>query len=365
MGNTCSNCYSGCVEITSDKCVKYTGVDIPILNISNGDSINFVTSKIIEFLTSTLDGSNIKYQLDPENVCSIISDELSGIEEISQKDISNALAAAICALDTRVTALENFNNSLETNYTPNCIPGITGSEGTHVVVQAVINHLCSVATALNALQLNVETNYVLISDIDDYIANYIASTTIVENYQKDKMVPYTVVEYYGPLNVFDGTGAGTGEWQEIYLCNGNNGTPDKRGRIAVGATSNVGGGSFPSATNPLISGNPTYDLYTTTGTNTVTLTVDQLPSHTHTNSVSVAGAHIHNLPNPVYTKVGGSGDDNTFSNTDNTGKVDITSTLSAGEHTHTVTINPTGSGTAHSNIPPVLACYYIMYIPTV
>ena len=48
------------------------------------------------------------------------------------------------------------------------------------------------------------------------------------------MVPYTVVEYYGPLTYFDNTGAGQGDWDRIFLCNGLNGTPDKRGRVAVG-----------------------------------------------------------------------------------------------------------------------------------
>lgn len=359
MANICSNCYNNCTEITSDKCVKYTGLDIEILGIRNGDSINYVTSAIAGWLVSTLDASGIKYELNPENVCDIISNELDDCGDITQQDISNALAAAICALDTRVKALENFNTTLEAAYTPNCVPGIAGTEGTHAVVQAVINQLCTVTTDLDALELNVSTNYVLISEIDQYIANYLASQSQGSNLQKEKMVPYTVVEYYGPLNVFDATGAGLNEWVEIYLCNGENGTPDKRGRIAVGTTNGMGGGTFPTATDPLISGNPTYSLYTLFGSNTVTLTEGQIPSHTHI-ATSTDNGHTHtalDLPT-TYDGLGpfdsNAGEVAKDTVTTQTGFADITTLIS-----------PTGGGQSHNNVPPVLACHYIMYIPTV
>ena len=60
---SCSNCFNGCVETTSDKCVKYTGIDVPILGIKKGDSLSYVEQALIEFLTSTLDGSGIKLDI--------------------------------------------------------------------------------------------------------------------------------------------------------------------------------------------------------------------------------------------------------------------------------------------------------------
>jgi hypothetical protein len=42
------------------------------------------------------------------------------------------------------------------------------------------------------------------------------------------MVPYSVLEYYGPLNNFDVTGKGLGDWDKVYLCNGLNSIPIKR-----------------------------------------------------------------------------------------------------------------------------------------
>ena len=32
---SCTNCYNGCVEIVSDKCVRYTGDSIPSLEIAS------------------------------------------------------------------------------------------------------------------------------------------------------------------------------------------------------------------------------------------------------------------------------------------------------------------------------------------
>ena len=65
----CSNCYNGCTEITSDKCVKYTGVDVPILGIKTGDSLSFVEQALITFLGSTLDGTGIQPVVPPSDIC--------------------------------------------------------------------------------------------------------------------------------------------------------------------------------------------------------------------------------------------------------------------------------------------------------
>lgn len=362
--STCSNCYTGCVEIQSDKCVKYTGVDIAVLGIKNGDSLNYVTAAITGFLTSVLDGSGIKYELDPADLCTIVNDQLENCTDITVVDITAALSNAICSIDALVAVNIDDIIAINTTYTPDCVPGIDGTEGVHTVLQAVIDHLCTVTTDLDALELDVLTNYVLISDIDTYISNYIISQGGGGSLQKDKMVPYTVVEYYGSLTFFDATGAGTGDWVEIYLCNGENTTPDKRGRVGVGTTSGMGGGSFPNATDPLISGNPTYQIRSTTGANTIILTDQEIPSHSHTATNSTDGDHTHAFAFPVSTWKSGSGDDNRFTNKDNTESIDITETVNDGDHTHTITVDPTGGGQSHSNIAPVLACHYIIYIPT-
>ena len=113
------------------------------------------------------------------------------------------------------------------------------------------------------------------------------------------MIPFTVLEYYGPLTNFDGTGAGITAlgFDKIYLCNGLNGTPDKRGRVGVGAVDSVPGGPLDAAVNPAASTfNPNYAVYDVGGANSVALITSQLPAHSHsasgTTTVTLAD-HFH------------------------------------------------------------------------
>lgn len=358
----CSNCYTGCTQITSDKCVKYTGLANETLGIQNGDSLSFTQASIMGFLTTTLNGSGIKYELAAEDMCTISSQYLTDCTDITVVEITRALSKAICSLDTTLTSLVNSVDVTEGAYTPGCI-SVTGNEGTHIVLQATMNQACTNATAITATNLDLSTNYVAIADIDTYIENYITNQAGGGIGEASKMVPNTVIEYYGSLTFFDATGAGTGDWINVYLCNGNNGTPDKRGRVTVGTTSGMGGGTYSSIVDPAISGNPTYSLLSTGGTNTIVLSETQMPAHTHVATTSPDGAHTHTFPGTLYTKDGASGDDNTFSNKDNTGKTDVTATEISSDHTHVMTVDSTGGGNSHANVQPSIACHYIMYIP--
>ena len=122
------------------------------------------------------------------------------------------------------------------------------------------------------------------------------------------------------------------------LCNGQNGTPNLMDRFIVGAGS-------------------TYSVGTTGGSATVTLTTAQMPSHTHTGSTNTTGAHTHSIePSWVYHYGSGAysypGDSEYHTSP--------ASTKSAGDHSHTLTINAAGSGNAHENRPPYYALAYIM-----
>lgn len=358
----CSNCYTGCINITSDKCVKYTGLTNETLGIQNGDSVNYTISTLMCFVTDNANGTGIKYELAAEDMCTISSQHLTDCTDITVINITRALSKAICTLDTSVTTLQDALVIAEGNYTPDCI-SVAANAGTHIVLQATMDQVCTNVTAITATNLDLTTNYVAIADVNTYIADYIDGLGGGGIGEATKMVPFTVVEYYGSLTFFDATGAGTGDWVNIYLCNGNNGTPDKRGRSSVGTTSGMGGGAFSSVVDPAISGNPTYNLLSTGGANIITLSELQLPAHTHTASSATNGDHAHGFPGTLYTKDGASGDNQTFTNQDNTGKVDVTTTLSAGDHSHIITIDSTGGGESHANTHPVIACHYIMYIP--
>lgn len=368
---SCSNCYNGCAEIVSDKCVKYTGISVPVLGIQTGDSLSYIEQALIEFLTSTLNGIGIKPVIDPLIVCETVANQLPDCGEFTLNDYISALIKVACSLQNQVSAIDVKLAELNSDYTIDCLEGVASNDGTHDILQAVINKLCALEVDITALALDLDTNYVKIADLDTLIQAYIDSQP-ASNKQYSKMVPYTVVEYYGNLSYFDDTGAGTGDWEKIYLCNGLNGTPDKRGRVPVGAIQAVPGGTLSSVVNPAIAGNPNYALGDTMyGANTVTLSAAQIPAHTHTGVVTIADpGHKHD----IWGITGGDNDDmsNTvrFAGGDKIqGETGFYFTNTQACQTATtgitsgVTINPNTGGQAHSNIQPTLACYYIMYIP--
>jgi microcystin-dependent protein len=377
--SNCSNCYNGCTEIVSDRCIKYTGIDVPVLGIQTGDSLSFVEQALITFLTSTLDGTGVKIDLGDLDICALVQGYLPTCGDLSIVDISKALIEAACDLQEQVDAVVANVATLNADYTIECLTGVTSSSDTHAIVQAVINKLCQVQVDLTALALNVSTNYVSVDDIDAYIQAYIDSTgssTLVSN----KMVPYSVLPYFGPLSNFDGSGAGINNWVKIYLCNGQNGTPDLRGRTLVGTTTGMFGGTLAAAVDFNIpgSGNPNYTLGSVVGANQVTLDVTQIPSHTHlatTLSTISPNPHSHltasdgtaiplNTNDPIdsgyssggilgYSLKSASG---TTANLGKTNSVDLTVDVD-------VSNAVTGGGIGHTNIQPSIGSYFIIYIP--
>lgn len=355
---SCNNCFNGCAETVSDQCIKYTGANIASLGIATGDSLASVEAAITTYLISALDGTGIVPYIDSNSLCALVTSYLPVSGPITLNDLVDTLIKSICDLQTQVTSVTDDMTILNANYTISCLTGVTASSDTHDIVQAVITKLCSVSASVTALALDLSTNYVPITEINDYIAAYLAdigSSTLMCN----RMVPYTVVEFWDdPTGKFDVSGAGLGDWLNVYLCNGQNNTPDKRGRVGIGVTNGMGGGAYNSAVDPAISGNPTYTLGNTGGANTVTLTEAQMPSHTHTAQVTEV-PHTHSyVP---------SGQDNgnigTFIETGNAESYSPDNTVGSALTGITVVNLPKGSGAAHSNIQPVLACYYIMYIP--
>ena len=361
---SCSNCYNGCPEIISDQCVKYTGVDIPILGIKNGDSLSYVEQAIIGFLTSTLDGSGIIINIPQTSYCNLVTSNLPTCGEITATVLFEAIVKSACQLQEQVTAqgdeIDSINNTLDElngSYNVSCLLSVTPNSGTHNILQAVINTLCQFIA-------DVETNYVQAgAELDALIQAYLDSIA-PSSKQYMKMVPYTVVEYYGDLfGKFDITGAGYDDWEKIYLCNGNNGTPDKRGRVPVGVVNGMGGGALDPAVDPAdpVFGafNPNYSISginSKAGTNAVLLTRQQMPSHTHDVTVSL-NPHNHTVSygtggfdtgsTPAVTSVGVGGT--------SSGLIDDTTLV--------VSNGYTGGGDPHQNNQPALACYYIMYIP--
>lgn len=139
--------------------------------------------------------------------------------------------------------------------------------------------------------------------------------------------------------------------------------PDLRGRAPWGAGHGTG------LTNRALGG--------TGGAETVTLTSDEMPSHTHTGTTNAGGAHTHTVTDPGHTHTqttinddfNNSGADPPGFTADSAGSRtwnNINSSVtgisidSGGSHTHTITTAATGGGGAHTNMPPFLALNFII-----
>ena len=144
------------------------------------------------------------------------------------------------------------------------------------------------------------------------------------------------------------------------LCDGTNGTLDLRDKFIVGA-----GG--------------TYAVGDTGGSNTVTLTNAQMPSHTHTVAGTTAadGIHTHTVSDPSHAhtwtglisstngSAGGqnNGGSSSFAATTGASATGI-SIVAGGAHVHSIsgTTSSIGGGTSHENRPPYFALCYISKI---
>jgi microcystin-dependent protein len=382
--NNCSNCYNGCPQIISDQCVRYTGIDVPILGIQKGDSLSYVEQALITFLTSTLDGTGIKPIINPDIICPLVNGYLVQCEDLNVNNLFETLIKVVCDLqvqidgiDSAITVIQNTLNTLNADYDVDCLSGVTNSSDTHAVLQAVIDKLCQFI-------IDVDLTYVKIADIDTYIQNYLDSTTGGD--YSAKMIPYVAYEYYGPIGVtpedpssgFDSTGAGFGKWYRVYLCNGNsnNGspsafrTPDRRGRVGVGAFTPATGldPAVDPATPTTGIFNPSYALGSKFGTNSIKLTISEIPPHSHTTTVTL-NPHKHD----ILGITGGDNNDNNnivrFAGGDkNQGEVAFYFTNTEACQTTvvttaSVTVTDTGGNGYHSNNQPAIGAYYIMYIP--
>ena len=374
--SNCSNCYNGCTEIVSDRCIKYTGIDVPVLGIQTGDSLSYIEQSLITFLTSTLDGTGIKPVINPQIICDLVNSYLPTCGDISSVDLFNALIKSACDLQTQVDAIDVTLATLNADYTVDCLTGVTASSDTHAIVQAVITKLCDVEVNLVALALELNTNYSSNgTELDNYIANYLATNSGSVDLISNRMVPWSVVPYFGPLSNFSSTGVGLGDWANIYLCNGANGTPDLRGRVPVGVTAVPGGGSYSPQVDPGL-GNPNYTLNLALGANGITLTTAQLPAHAHPGSSASTTVAPHSHLMVGLNDSSGLTSATPIANAHSTGgnfgydlagstiaaTVGKTSDVSLSPTTN-VTIASQGAGESHANFQPGLGCYYIQYRP--
>ena len=174
-------------------------------------------------------------------------------------------------------------------------------------------------------QLSNDKNYATVSQIPD-VSGFATKTEL----NAAAAIPV------GLICMWSGTTVPTG-WA---LCNGTNGTPDLRDRFIVGSGSS-------------------YAIGSTGGSNTVTLTTAQMPSHAHNLSYTVPkdGRSVYDI------NTFGIATTNTSKEIDKTQIVKYGTTNSSVSGSESVSysiISSTGSGSAHENRPPYYALAFIM-----
>jgi microcystin-dependent protein len=148
-----------------------------------------------------------------------------------------------------------------------------------------------------------------------------------------------------------------------YAANKTIALPDLRGRSFFGLDDM--GNSAASRLGTVITSATTNGA--SGGTETVALATGELPSHTHgpgTLATSSAGAHTHDITGGTSANTETAGAGPRVSNiTAGQPVIGVAGAASAGAHTHSVTSGvtaATGSGTAHSNMPPAWLATFII-----
>lgn len=355
----CRDCLQNCELTLQDKCVQYTGPDIPELGICQGDTLSQLEAAIVERLLSLSDGTGITLSDLVTSGCDFMEDQLG----VLPKTLQNVLQILWTTGCTLKEMIDEINEEIADNTVFNtaCLTGLPSNPSRDDILQAAITLLCTIKTTVDA----IPTTYVQLTDLTTLVTQ-IFNTLSGSAQFNSRMVPYAAVPYFGPLSNFDAGGIGVSAlgFAKIYLCNGQNGTPDLRGRTVVGAIRNVPGLSLDTAVDPALSTfNPNWEVSMKFGETAHTLTSPETPVHTHT--VNDPG-HKHN----IFGQTGGDNNDNNnttrFAGGDkgqNESGFFFTNTQACQTATTGITVNSAGGGQPHNTIQPSMGANYIMYIP--
>lgn len=147
--------------------------------------------------------------------------------------------------------------------------------------------------------------------------------------KKIRLLAYPVGSIYMSMSATNPAELFGGTWEQIA-----------QGRCLIGAGTGTDSRSESK----------TFTAGATGGEYNHVLTVGEMPSHTHSASTNTVAAHSHTAYGQSIRQTSGSGYTSCDYASGNTG--------AAGSHSHTITVNNTGSNTGHNNIQPYLAVYY-------
>ena len=299
---------------------------------------------------ATLDSIKLKIKEWAKEVCLPLSGgtmkdniNANGYNITATKFIGNlqgkADSAANADLAAKATTAENANNANNSSVANKLGTSTVGSATKPVyinngVASAVSVDLSTLAPKASpgltgtptAPTANVDTNNTQIATCG-FVRNAIAKFAPMLDTMK-KIYPVGSI-YMSTVSTNPATLFGFGTWEAM---------PEGRVLLAQGKSS----------------WGTTYNAGSTGGEATHQLTVGELPAHNHTASTNTTGNHTHQFQ--LYGPNGNT-NMNFPSDFDTNYARNKGTTLSAGNHSHTININNTGSSQSHNNMQPYLAVY--------
>lgn len=244
----CVNCRdlerNACTSIVSSDCISWQGMKVEELDICLNDSLTFVINSVLSKIKEFLKGKGIILDELSLEDCTYLSG-LLGSQEKSLLNIIKIYKSAICAikdnLDDQNALIASFTTLSQ--YTLGCIAPLVepcNSETTFkTLIQAILTKLCEFNTQFENLG---ET---LLEVIEEGTGNFLIGGAIkscgnngivfsgvgasaVVTFQA-LVPPNCPIIYTGSTSNFDSNGIGlpNSAYCGWYLCNGNNGTPNR------------------------------------------------------------------------------------------------------------------------------------------
>lgn len=219
------------------------------------------------------------------------------------------------------------------------------------ITLAVVSGTPAASPSAPALTQNDETYEMPLADI------YVASGATSINAGNITSRRYDIGHMYEPVGKIMMYASATppARW---LVCDGRAVSRTKYSALFAVIGTTYGAGDNSSTFNlPDFSGRMPYggEVGETGGEAEVTLSVDEMPAHAHTGTAASAGAHTHSYSSPDFrgSSLGSGNIAGMASSSHDTG--------SAGAHTHDLSLNNTGGGQAHNNMPPYLGISFLIY----
>jgi microcystin-dependent protein len=219
-----------------------------------------------------------------------------------------------------------------------------------IVLLFLLNHLVNILKTDSIDARNDVSRY--LSEESDSIRNGIANTALPRG--TILMIGSSEID-----NWFNLLGVGLGEYRGWFLCDGRNGTPDLRGKFAVG--------------RDVMNSQSNYANVGAQGGNEfITLTKNQMPTHSHGVNLNTNsnGAHSHSYVDTLFPYTSG-GETYPINHCASAAGSACwvkwfnrnVNTADSGAHTHNVNgqTNDSGSSQPIDNRPPYYVVAYIIF----